>query len=432
MVASAACSSSNASGSDAATASIDAVTAVDAQHFDAGPPGSLDIVVLDPFAGGPVSGTVVVVEQPDSAPIELTTDSSGHAATTINETATVTALVSSQSGPWFRSVLGVERGDTITVGSNATPGRTTFTFKMDVPAPDTSSVTSVEFAAGGCGSFEDVGPTPTTETVTVHQPCDIDQVVVSGLDASFHVVEYLEQANPTVSAGATVTLTAPWIAATSNPISFTDIPSTDSLGYGYVTLYDQNSGFISSTIDGFFLPGNHPSSIDTTVHLPKLSNDVQSVTTWADGQGGNQDIQIRGDHLVSPIDVGAHLVPWLDDFTTYDATTRTVSWTEQGPGSVDGIMVAAFATDSNGSASFTWEVMAPPGTTSITMPHLPAAYTSIDPASTTATKHNFATSYVANFPSVPYATVRANPIYNSTDIYGPWLGAINTFSYLSR
>ena len=166
MVASAACSSSNASGSDAATASIDAVTAVDAQHFDAGPPGSLDIVVLDPFAGGPVSGTVVVVEQPDSAPIELTTDSSGHAATTINETATVTALVSSQSGPWFRSVLGVERGDTITFGSNATPGRTTFTFKMDVPAPDTSSVTSVEFAAGGCGSFEDEGPAPTTETVT--------------------------------------------------------------------------------------------------------------------------------------------------------------------------------------------------------------------------------------------------------------------------
>ncbi|HTM22660.1 MAG TPA: hypothetical protein VL172_19190, partial [Kofleriaceae bacterium] len=76
------------------------------------------------------------------------------------------------------------------------------------------------------------------------------------------------------------------------------------------------------------------------------------------------------------LDVGGTRLPW-PSAVTYDASTRTLSWTQTTGDPVDGAHVVLRYARS--TVNFTWRVLAPPGLTSVRLPTFPGNLASVPP-----------------------------------------------------
>jgi hypothetical protein len=343
--------------------------------------GPVTVQVLWPHVREPVWNAPVVFYDPDGTiRARVLTDQDGLASAAVLPGSAVLAFI--RVSIWgepitydIRGVLGVDHGDTIILrGREPYPGYETsgeMTFLL--PALDTADGYHVYTSCG-----EGYRGTPEV-TVRFRPGCDRSPMSVLALA---EIPDTWERGYPSILAtgvdraeGETVTITGPWLDATTDPITLTDVPR--SVAYAYADgLYARGGDDtlpvlargeqVSPMTDPMVLTLPRATAPDGTLLEIRLqSGDTgvgeQRVDWWIEGaaDGG----------LTTPM---PSLLPWVGR-VLYEVDTRTFRWTRAGEGSWDTTFVRTRWTGMhNGEqVSGTWIIAAPGGRDEVTVPAVP-------------------------------------------------------------
>jgi hypothetical protein len=374
----------------------DAAMAVDASDIDAPvdaiPFGPVTVDVRTQNGDGlPQIGATVVFVDTDGEMTRVAAGQDGRATAMVHPGASVTAIWLQSSGPRLVTILAVEPGDELKVGFPANPSEApTGTSTITVPELTTPAEKYVYTACDSGSAFAGTGPVRTTWRARCDQ-ADSDVLVV-GADPRGNLNQYLYRGNVANAERTTIALTGEWRFIETFNIGFTDVPPATSyisavrrLRSGSSELFRTSNGTDVSTATPSFAIDQAPMAgddmeIDLTVNRTPSEE-------WAYGQSNvrlrlpvNPTLQVRLADFALPFVTSSGL----------DLTSRSVTW-EQTEGGIaaDAVVSDTYFSRDPGDASpqtfTTWRVIAPGGTTSLTLPTLPSELEELLPRSTDRT-----------------------------------------------
>ena len=229
------------------------------------------------------------------------------------------------------------------------------------------------------------------------------------------VEAYLLSDSQQVTDELSISLTGEWITPDPETLTISDIPSATIVDLFTVVEHDGVAnmvGVVEST------PGTYQASIDATYHLPPAGDDnYQALVIFDDATNGEQALEMQIPYgQGATIDAGNTLLPWIDDYASYDSTTRQIAWTQTGAGTPDVIFASADFNDSNGNEVI-WQIAAPPNSSPILLPQLSADFAAQDPMSALVSDEDFDATLFVDIPSVSYDLIRTNPFVQLLPIF---------------
>ena len=417
--------------SAAADATPDATSTIDANSGDASASAPLTVQLYDPNSGVPASGIDVLLENPNGSITTITTDDNGSATGNVLAGASVTAVFAND-GPWLQTVLDTQPGDLVTfnllqTGYSSSGGGGNVAFSVTTPAPTVSGATGETFDMGRCGSYGFSGQAPNPAQISAY--CTHGNLTVERYGNQNNLLEYILDPDQSFSAGEQLNLPGPWIIPPTSEIAFTGIPSparsaatfvaaVNLVGAGYSALPSSNSVSVEVGSSMQVVTSADASQATGSVAIPNDTDSVLLQTDWTEDALGYQVILQTSAQLPTTVSVGDLLVPWVNDYGTYDADSRTISWPQSGDGHVDYVLTNLFFTSATTTGR--WDIIAPSGT-SFQLPHLTDAYFGLEPQSAQNTDQSVQTSLIGLVPSPGYAAIRVSPDFTEGPGYGdPW------------
>ena len=375
---------------------------------DALPRGLVTVVIYDDN-GDPAAQNAVIFQDTDGTITETTTDITGTSAVTVNQGATVT-VIQNDRGTLLQSIEGVAPNDVLTFGQPSDTGGGAFDLTLEVPDGGEGQV-ETEYGSA-CGISTVFGGFETSVGITVPFACSSVALLSdtrASIDGVLDYLLYVESNVQTITADADLTIPGPWLNAPLTSLSIDNVPSP-----AIVTKFDESAWSGNSSITGISLPtpSTYQAQIPLSHHLPPFGDSVQVITEFTDGASGNQLFTEVANSPITEIDASSVLLPWIDDYATYDAVSRNVQWSSTGSGNADIYFVVASYMDGNGD-SVTWTVLAPgSATSSIEMPVLPVSQSVYEPGSAQSSDAEFVAQLIAGAPSLDYASIRQNHQYD--------------------
>jgi len=329
----------------------------------------------------PVSGAQVVVSDAAGART-APTDGDGKAAVQGRTGAAVTVV---QRNPTSKSativtILGAKPGDELRLG-RPTPLVTSSNGDMSVTLKTTPPGTVGAYAFfNGC---DRAFTTNASQAATLDfSRCTGEQhdIIVTALDKSGidgKVVAWNSALDRSFVDGGTIEITGAW----KNPATLTaTLEGLPSDRHSLVVDRWNRQGEL--VYDNAHVRREQP-SVDP-LKLPFANPGTDAVIVTELGTGPNDDGQFFAQAITPAtayqLKVDKVLLPWVSK-PTFDAATRTLRWVETGTATHDATIVTINYKSSAGSIG--WIVIAPPESTSVVLPDLPADLDDVDTAADT-------------------------------------------------
>jgi hypothetical protein len=390
---------------DAPSASPDADTGVDAAPPDAADSTPVTLTAGVGFGEPQVGSSVVFLAPDDTVILDTTLDANGQASAAMPAGGSVAMILPPPSALAGSPSLG-----TVWVWTGVEPGDQ-LVFGRPSPGVDSATVTVPVYA--GATQYR-----VATSCGQAFSPTNVVEVGYCGAQTDFYVEAasvggYLGYARVDgVTTGATVDLTAATYVGTRTVDIVSTLPldvaahSEYAIWRGDTTPYSM--GPLAATTSSFPVP-DLAGVITANVHVTRT--------------GYREQIT----HVTRPVadtvavDTTALLLGNLDT-VTYAAGDAQVSWTVTGGAGIDHAVADVHL--SRAGSELLWHLSRPGDTTSIGIPHLPAAYDTYNPVATDTA----VTSLVTIFATDTAATAEALAVhaFDPNIPYG-WLPATATF-----
>ena len=407
-----------ACGKSAPATFVDAQVTVDANHapdapptIDATPPAPVVVTVLDLNHGTPAANVDVIIEGSNGVPTEMLTDLAGTVTATIEVNSTVTMVQSNQvTGQLvIQSIESVQPGDSLTMGASLTAATPIAIGQVQVTAPPLAQGTHA-LALTTCGRSASYDASTMLGVVELFAGCTHGEISEVALTSDGNdVSQFISAPDQPLSAGQQVALAGQWTNAQAQTIAVLDIPALVTFTSVRLTSLNASGSVMMQIVAS--LTSSSQASIAYSHHTPAVGQASYLLGVSAGMGNGVQRALQRSTNVPTQFHLGPTLLPWIDAASSYDAASRQISWTQTGDGAADAVL-----TQINDSGA-TWTVLAPAGTTTVALPHLPGAYSAYDPASASPSDGTFTTTLVGNSPSVDYGAIRTSS--------NPFFGAIN-------
>ena len=408
---------------DATTPSVDAARTVDARPDVDGAvsadaaiaSGPASILVLDPDQGLPDPSVTVLFENPDGTITTTTTNSDGVATATVVSGASAT-VVEVTPNVLLQTIEGVQPGDTLTIGQPEVPALvqptgTQITVSIDAPEYD-NATDRIELWAPECLNGVNYGTPTFPISFGLLTGCATTTFVLLDYDDSDPTIErfrqYIIVPSQSLTDGQQISV-GPWVVPDPTTITFSDIPSSiivDSAEFG--STYSENFSFGGSEFIGNSTTYQPSVMVTGSEPLPGIS--YAFYAALVDGSNGAQYYTDQESTVPTvALDVGELLLPWIEDYASYNPVTRTIQWTQNGNGNPDATTAACNFSDSNGD-SIRWEILAPATSGALAMPHLPNALSQYEPLAVAVDDQSCRAAHFATVPSLSFDVIRMLPL----------------------
>ncbi len=326
----------------------------------------------------PSAGIEVVFSEPGGTTKHAPTDLDGKLAFDAPAHTDVTAVWPSGANNYtIETIMDASPGDDLVFSGYGNDDSPIGVYNVTWPAQ--VGVTSYYVSIGNCPSVyvPTAGATSLAYPLPAYCLPTTEKVTISVVGYASAATYYLEQPNVSYTLGGTTSLGAGWTTPTQTfqaQLTNTD-PTIDS----YASVYRYASTGYNSGLGGPVTTTSTPLSFAT----PPSANAVVQTQLSRNGGSccGQQDIyqRINGSSLTYNLDIGANRLPWID-LTAYDQTTRTVTTTLVGTGTIDAARVELYtrhtipvATDASAPVSnnANWIIIAPTLATPIVLPMIP-------------------------------------------------------------
>jgi hypothetical protein len=372
----------------------DAAVTVDGSDIDAPVdavpfgPATVDVRTLN-GDGLPQIGATVVFVDSDGTVTRAAAGQDGKASAMVHPGATATAIWLQASGPRLVTVIGIEPGDEVRVGQPANAASSE-TGSGAITVPETAPP-AAKYAFTACGGQVLANNAATLVWYTYCDQADTDILVVAA-DAQGNYAQYIYAGNLANTQRAAVSVPGPWKFAETFNIAFTEPPA----GTRYINVQRQlrsGSKSLYSTYGGAEVTGATTSF--AMPYSPLAGDDMEIDTTL--NHMGSDTIYYASSNIRQRLPVNTTLQVRLADFalpyvssTTLDLPTRSVTWNQtEGGIPADAVIADTYFFRDPGDASpqvmTSWRVIAPGGTTALTLPTLPTDLEELLPRATDVT-----------------------------------------------
>jgi hypothetical protein len=360
-----------------------------------------------------VPNVPIYVVQPGGALGPVTqTDGTGTVSILGVEAGASITAVYTLAGGGFKIVttLGVKPGDNLIYGdlyrtshSSITPVTMTAAF----PAVTGATQFTVQHP---CGT-DSGGASP----VTVNIGCDATQgdFYLRALDGSGTVLATATLHGAAYGAGQTVTLPAwtdvaqPILGLSASGLS-AEVLNVNFQAASVVDGIDNNQ----APIQFFLVPSN--ATVSTTLAVPTggdrlfAVDEVHNVNTTASWGNKEQFLRLATDVRMATFTEPG--LPWFGSLT-WDAANQKVSWTTQGSGGYDGMLLEVqWSAGASVPVNYDWDIIAPPGLTQFSWANPPAQLAPYVPAVTDTPSTNSSTTALIDLSSATsYDQLRQQP-----------------------
>ncbi|HEX8114190.1 MAG TPA: hypothetical protein VF516_40955 [Kofleriaceae bacterium] len=374
--------------------------------------------VLD---GQPDTGAIAVFQDPSGTMVgDGLVDAAGHAQADMPAGGSITVIRVVDPSDTARDVAmttirGVQPGDSITVGSTASPaaftgGSSTMTASF---TPFAANYTYMFYTT--CGGVGGSGGTTQLAFVDGCHGATFDLLSVATSTTDPPDVRYIYQTGLTYAANGAVTVPNTWSSMASFTATLTNVPGNLSdLELTHATLLGKIAAAPVTT--GVTSPSAGVVAA-TTSYPPAVGNGA--ITTLAlhnSNASGFQTLEVRTQTVAATlgIDLAQQALPWLVGAPT--GTLTGASWDQLEGGAPDVRLVTwnGHWTDGVRTVFVSWTFEDGEHTTSIALPALPAKYAAYDPGK--------ASGVVVARPAVTYLDYDALDGYDAARRYGPNLG----------
>jgi hypothetical protein len=349
---------------------------------DALPRGTVEVTVFEEFEGVPLEGATVVFLEPDgSLANRVLTDALGRASAELTSGGSVTAI-SFDVSTRLVTIVGVEAGDHLVIGHAPEPDPTE-TATLQVSFTPTAHRQHVLRTT--CGT----SPNATGSVISMPMRVSCDRtprdLVLQASGTPGVAPQYA-----ILRAESATTLAVPptaWQAGSDGRATVRRVPSeVMQLNVGRLVRSGGRRVYAS------FSPVMPTAGDDLTVAIPNALEVGEDMIVTTELFAGTvpgtpkQTIRERRDRAETfVVDASAHLLPWVSGLDL-DLGTRTLTWTQEGPGAgdVDAVIteIAYGRTVDNAPQYYRWRVIAPTATGSVVYPDLPPALDNVEPLAT--------------------------------------------------
>ena len=322
----------------------------------------------------------------------------------------VTAVYTLAGGGYkIVTTLGVKPGDNLVYGDAypSTHGQLTTPLTMSATFPTVTGATQY-YVRHAC-TTDNGGASP----VTINIGCDAtngdfyfyaqnDGGVVLATGA-LHGAMYADGKTAALTSWTTVTQPMLSVSASNLSAEVSDVNFHAALVVDGVAFNDSRQAF-------FITPTSNAAS--ATLSVPNGGDRLWSLfevhNTNATGSWGNKvQFQALASDVRTVTDTEPGL-PWLSPMT-FDAANQKVTWTTEGSGAYDGMLVNVTWSDAT-PTNYDWDIIAPPGVTSFSWANPPAALAPYVPAATvTPNSNNNVTALVDLSNTTGYDALRQQP-----------------------
>ncbi|MBK7195516.1 MAG: hypothetical protein IPH80_23780 [Myxococcales bacterium] len=259
------------------------------------------------------------------------------------------------------TMLAVEDGDDLVFG----PGDVALDQPVAVTLPALSGASS--YAVGG-PCLRGTAGVPTV-AATFGRGCGLTHSLLATSRTAAGLA-YLIAPAVTPTAGVPLAVTGAWVAGTTATVDFVGVPP--------------NAG--RATLRRRLLVGGAPAHQATLLNVAVAGGAAQGAFPAPAGYGDTAALEVTlgtsvfdRDQLIAlrptlteaaPVDV----TPTLPEVTTPSQAGATVTWTTDGAGTPDAVVVDFQEVDALENVVAAWRVIAPPDTTAVTLPTLPAPF----------------------------------------------------------
>lgn len=373
--------------------------------------GTVHVTVLDPGGtGAPAVGANVVFVDPDGTLVKrVATDSAGKADADVLPGASVTSIALINTTYQIQTILVVQPGDNLVLGTKSGDFTTTGMFTVSYPAAagavgyQIANPCGVTFVSSPAGA-----PPATTATFTINNSCkqDMMEIVVTPTDASGLPTSSISKTGVPFVAGGSTTITGSYQSLRNFTGSYTNInPIVSSLQ-------------MSRAVPDAFGISTSQSVADPTASSAVTVSGVSAgtavvLTTFLTA---TRLLQVNRQNLAGGastygLDVGSKLLPWIN-MATYDAAARKLvvpldtTGTSNDKPDLFRISATYRRTDVNNvTTSFVWTLFGPEAR-DLTLPVLPPEVGNVAPVAsdTVAT-----TAFMFEADGVTYDNLRSDP-----------------------
>ena len=337
---------------------------------DAPLPARTTVHVLD-GAGAPVAGRAVAFLAADDAVVaEVTTDATGAASAEMGAGGSVTvaaaAVVQAGTTPLMFTYLNVRDGDDLVIGEPPRPATQTFGVTLTVPASAAPTAQGFSFNAT-CNVNASNSTSARSVDMNLRQGCTTTDFYVEAQDSGLRMISALWLPAQPVTAGATISMGAQFVAPVTSMLSVKNVPSgtviTPSLDlvvgdfYPVPVLFTSElaltGGAGTRLLKHATIPG---ASLETRVLIEGVGGRSLWVTRTAAPQNATLDFATAPRVTV--------------DDAAYFPGPSAVGWSQTGPAT--DISMARLQVVNGTARKFQWVIVGPTSG-SVRVPHLPGS-----------------------------------------------------------
>lgn len=350
-----------------------------ASTLDAPPPADANrvvtVTVYDETGGVRRAATPVVFHSADGVvQVVKNTDENGETSELVGEGWAVTAVVTPWDAeapyPRLQTVMGVNGGEHLVFGNAEANLDATLlgTMRVQPPGAPTTPERYVTTSIGCNSAYHDAGDSPASIDVYSNCPSPLDFITVSYETTTNTITHYAYTTRVPFTSGGAVAQPAPW---------HTNFTTTA------MTLSNVPAGLAGASLGSSGIVGGFQHGLDSTsVDLASVTSASAALRTFQtfptshlltlsgyDNMGGRSSIAwfVTTPPATLPVDLTADLLPMV---TNEAVSGRTVTFTRSlGTAEADAMLVAMSWYEEPVSGN--WEIFAPPGAASLTLPVVP-------------------------------------------------------------
>ena len=336
----------------------------------------------------PQAGATVVFVDPDGTAQRVTAGGDGIASAEVRIGGSVTAVWLRENGARLVTIVGVEPGDMLRVGTHSFVQTVPTTMTSVSITPQGGTTTATAYTTCGAYNF-DGAQTSIPWNRSCEQPDD-DILVISfnGEVASGYVYAGNQPNNPHP---ATVVMPTTWQFPGAFSAGYVNVPATIG-SISATRRVRSGTGSLHSQYIAAEVAGRR--TLALTLNGAALVGDSLDLSSWFDhvaaGEQNLRSVRVRRRlpmTSAAEVDVGANLLPFVGQ-ATLDLTMRKITWPQVGEGVAPDAQVTSisyFRTVGTSELMYEWRIVAPGGTGSLTLPELPEAIRDLAPLPTDRT-----------------------------------------------
>lgn len=380
----------------------------DAEVMDNGEPTTTSVQLTITRLSSPVPGATVIFQDAASTVIQTAlTDNAGRAWAELPAGGFVTAINHIEGNNELTTFSAVQPGDALRLDLTPIVNGTVHVFTLTVPTENGSDGYQVRTSCGMAG----LDATGTGE-ITLEGCAGVADIAVVPTVDGLPVARALFVPAQNLPASGPLTLTGTYDTMAMHSISYSAVPGHVQSLAAYRAITPQRRGFEAAAADA---PTG--GALTLQLELPATQADQLTVTNQypTAGEVGQQSIYEWGAASTAyALNLSATMLPAFASAPAFDATTRTLAWTER-PSAAEPDAVRArlsiYRDDIPSGTGWKWRIAAPRSATSIAFPTLPVGMFDFNPqAGDTIVVDDLATLRVTG----GYAAVRVNPFADAT------------------